>query len=304
MNTRPAHPDLAIVIVTYNSVDEIADLLDSLPAALGGLTADVVVVDNGSADGTADLVAKRADGRLVRSTNVGYAGGINRGVHEAAHANAILVLNPDVRLHPHSLRPLVEALAGPGVGIVVPKLLSATGTVGLSLRREPTLLRALPLSRTGIPLLSEIVKAPAAYAHAHPVDWATGAVVMMSRACFDILGGWDESYFLYSEETDLSLRARDKGLLTKYEPRSVAVHIGGKSGRTKVTYAMQVINRVRLYRRRHGVLTSWCFFVLISTGEAARAVRGSRASWFALAALMRPSLRPEQLRCSGRLLPR
>ena len=65
------------------------------------------------------------------------------------------------------------------------------------------------------------------------MDWAQGAVVLMSRACFDALNGWDESYFLYSEETDLSLRARDLGLLTRYEPGSVAVHIGGASqGRT------------------------------------------------------------------------
>src|ERR1035438_1243678 len=86
-------PDLAVVIVTYNSSHDIGDLLDSLPAALDGLTADVVVVDNGSADGTADLVAARGDSRVVRSANVGYAGGINRGVREAAPADAILILD-------------------------------------------------------------------------------------------------------------------------------------------------------------------------------------------------------------------
>jgi N-acetylglucosaminyl-diphospho-decaprenol L-rhamnosyltransferase len=67
-------PDLDIVIVTYNSVRVVADLLESLPAALDGLTADVVVVDNGSVDGTANFLANRADCRLVRSDNVGYAG--------------------------------------------------------------------------------------------------------------------------------------------------------------------------------------------------------------------------------------
>jgi N-acetylglucosaminyl-diphospho-decaprenol L-rhamnosyltransferase len=126
---------------------------------------------------------------------------------------------------------------------------------------------------------------------------------MMSRTCFDLLGGWDETYFLYSEETDLSLRARDVGLLTGYEPRSVAIHIGGQSGRTKITHAMQVVNRVRLYRRRHGVLASWCYYVLTLGGEVKRVFRGSPASRFAVAALLRPSLRPEQLGCSRRLVP-
>lgn len=186
---------------------------------------------------------------------------------------------------------------------MVPQLRSATGTLERSLRREPSMLRSLGLSRTGIPALSEAVNASAAYARPRDVDWAQGAVVMMSRACFDVLRGWDESYFLYSEETDLSLRGRDAGIRTRYEPRSIAVHIGGQSGRSKVTHAMQVVNRVRLYRRRHSVLASWCYYVLILGGEVKRVLRGNRASRFAMAALLRPSLRPEQLGCSRRILP-
>jgi len=122
--------DLAVVIVTYNSSREIGDLLDSLPGALDGCTAEVVVVDNGSADGTADLAAARGGCRVVRSANVGYAAGINRGVREAGPASAILVLNPDVRLSPHSVPPLVEALEETSTGIVVPQLLAPDGTLG------------------------------------------------------------------------------------------------------------------------------------------------------------------------------
>ena len=164
---------------------------------------------------------------VVRSANVGYAGGINRGVREASPADAILVLNPDVRLKAGSVAPLLDALHQPGTGIVVPQLRSADGTLEPSLRREPTLLRALGLEKTGMAALSERVADAEEYTYPHRVDWAQGAVVLMSRACFDALNGWDESFFLYSEETDLSLRARDLGLLTRYEPGSVAVHIGG-----------------------------------------------------------------------------
>lgn len=97
-------PDLDVVIVTYNNRNVVGGLLDSLPAALDGLTADVIVVDNGSTDGTAELIAARDDCRLVRSANVGYAGGINRGVREAIPAEAILILNADVRLLAKSAR--------------------------------------------------------------------------------------------------------------------------------------------------------------------------------------------------------
>lgn len=296
--------DLAVVIVTYNSAGEIGDLLDSLPGALDGCTAEVVVVDNGSADGTADLVAARGDCRVVRSANVGYAAGINRGVREAGPASAILVLNPDVRLSPHSVVPLVAALQEPGTGIVVPQLRSPDGTLEPSLRRTPTLLRAVGLEKTRLSAVSERIASPAEYTYPHVVDWAQGAVELISGECFDKLSGWDESFFLYSEETDFSLRARDLGLLTRYEPRSVAEHIGGASGRNDKTHAMQIINRVRLYRRRNGVLASWCYFWLTIASELTWVARGHPQSRFAITALLRPSLRPGELGCSDRLLPR
>jgi len=296
-------PELAIVIVTHNSAHVIGDLLDSLPAALDGLTADVVVVDNASADGTADLLAARGGCRVVRSANIGYAGGINLGVREAMPAEAILILNPDVRLYEQSVPPLVAALQEPNVGIVAPQVRSAQGTLELSLRREPTLPRALGLTRTRLAVFSEYVYRRSDYASPRTADWALGAVLAMSRKCYDTLGGWDETYFLYSEETDLALRARDAGLLTRYEPRAVAVHIGGQSGRSHTTHAMQIVNRVRLYRRRHNTLASWCYYWLAVANELSRVPRGHRESWSAAVALLMPARRPAELGCSGRLMP-
>ncbi len=297
-------PDIAVVIVTYDSAHVIGDLLDSLPGALDGLTADVVVVDNGSSDGTAELVAAPGACRVVRSANVGYSGGINRGVREAAQAQSILILNPDVRLHPGSLPPLLAALRGPGVGIAAPRVLTPQGELHLSLRREPTLPRALGLTKTRLAVFSEYVYDPSAYARPCTVDWALGAVLLMSRECYKALGGWDETFFLYSEETDLALRARDAGLLTRYEPRSVAVHIGGQSGRSHRTHAMQIVNRVRLYRRRHGALASWAYYWLVVANQMSRVPRGRRESWHAVVALLRPFRRPAELGCSGTRMPR
>ena len=297
-------PEVNVVIVTYNSIKVIGALLDSLPSALGGLKYDVVVVDNGSADGTAEFVAARGGCHVVRSANVGYAGGINRGVREAVPAEAILVLNPDVRLAEKSVPPLLAALREPGVGIVAPQVRSPLGLRELSLRREPTLPRALGLTRTRLAALSEYVTAPADYACPHAVDWALGAVLLVSRKCHDMLGGWDESFFLYSEETDLCLRARDQGLVTRYEPRSVAVHIGGQSGRDERTHVMQIVNRVRLYRRRHAALSSWGYYWLTIASELSWLARGRRQSWVCVVALLRPSRRPAELRCSDQRLPR
>ena len=297
-------PDVNVIIVTYNSIHVIEDLLDSLPDASGDLTYDVVIVDNGSADGTADLVAARGGCRIVRSANVGYAGGINRGVREAVPGRPILILNPDVRLAEKALPPLLAALGEPHAGIVAPQVRSARGELSFSLRREPTLPRALGLAWTRLAALSEYVTSPENYACRGVVDWALGAVLLMSWECYERARGWDESYFLYSEETDLCLRARDAGLLTYYEPDSVAVHIGGQSGRDHRTHAMQIVNRVRLYRRRHGAAASWCYYWLTVASELSWLARGHRQSWSAVTAILRPSRRPPELACGGRIMPR
>jgi N-acetylglucosaminyl-diphospho-decaprenol L-rhamnosyltransferase len=296
-------PDLNIVVVTHNSADVIGDLLDGLPAALGGLTADVVVVDNGSTDGTAEFAAAHGGCRLVRSANVGFAGGINRGVQAAARAEAILVLNADVRLRAGSIPLLMKALQEPRVGIVAPQIRSPRGDLQLSLRRAPTLLRALGLTRTRLAIFSEYVTKLSDYASPLFADWALGAALLISRECYDLLGGWDESYFLYSEETDFSLRARDAGLLTRYEPDAVAIHIGGHSGRNDKTHSMHIVNRVRLYRRRHGTASSWCYYAVTLAHETSWIIRGRRASRASVAALLLPRRRPAELGASAHLLP-
>jgi N-acetylglucosaminyl-diphospho-decaprenol L-rhamnosyltransferase len=296
--------DLDVIIVTYNSAAVIGQLLESIPAALDGLRFEVVVVDNGSTDDTVALVSAQPGCRLVRSANVGYAAGINRGVREATVAGAILVLNPDTRLAAGSIPPLMHALRDPAVGIVAPQVRSPGGMLALSLRREPTLMRSLGLSRSRFPRLSEYINCPADYIEPLIVDWALGAALLVSRACYDRLGGWDETYFLYSEETDFCLRARDAGFLTRYEPASVIMHIGGESGRDGRTHIMQIVNRIRLYRRRHGYIASWGYFWLTIASQFSWLIRGRRDCGRAIAAILRPSLRPRELNCSHTLMPR
>ena len=296
--------DLDIVIVAYNSAHVIGGLLDSIPAAVAGLSHEIVVVDNGSTDGTSEFLAARGGCHVIDSVNTGYAGGINRGVRAGKSADAILILNPDVRLQAKSVPPLLAALSEPDTGIVVPQVRSPSGSLEPSLRREPSPLRALGLNWTGFPAFSEHLGNSSDYDSPRMVDWALGAVMLMSRRCYDQVGGWDESFFLYSEETDLCLRARDAGFITRYEPRSKVVHIGGGSGRGRRTHEMQVVNRVRLYRRRHGISASCCYFWLTIASELSWLLRGQGRSWYAVLALIRPARRPAEINCSDHLLPR
>lgn len=302
MTTVPS--DVAAVVVTYNSSSHIVALLDSLPAAFGRLTYSVVVVDNGSTDGTADLLAGRSDITLVRSTNVGYAAGINRAVRASPEASTILILNPDATLDPDAVPRMLEALRRPGVGIVAPCVREADGTLSPTLRRGPTLGRAGGLSFTGLPAFTERIEDASEYVSEHEVDWAVGAILLVDVRCFETLHGLDESFFLYSEETDFSLRARDAGWATVYSPHAGAMHVGGGSGESAATHTMKMLNRIRLYRRRSGDFRAWLYFGMTVLVEFRRAILGHRKSWSTLRALLRPSLRPPQLGASTALLPR
>lgn len=296
--------DVAAVVVTFNSTRHVAALLDSLPQAFGDLSYSVVVVDNDSTDGTPELLARRADCRIVRAANDGYAAGINRAVAASPPASTILILNPDATLDPDAVPRMLQVLRRRrDAGIIAPRVREEDGRLSPTLRRGPTLGRVGGLSFTGLPMFAERIELPGEYETEHEVDWAVGAILLVDRRCFDELRGLDESFFLYSEETDFSLRARDAGWATVYTPRAGAMHIGGGSGESATTHTMQMLNRVRLYRRRTGVVRAWLYFGLTIVVELRRAILGDRRSWTTLRALLRPSVRPAQLGASRALLP-
>lgn len=296
--------DVAAVVVTFNSTRHVAALLDSLPQAFGDLSYSVVVVDNDSTDGTPELLARRADCRIVRAANDGYAAGINRAVAASPPASTILILNPDATLDPDAVPRMLQVLRRRrDAGIIAPRVREEDGRLSPTLRRGPTLGRVGGLSFTGLPMFAERIELPGEYETEHEVDWAVGAILLVDRRCFDELRGLDESFFLYSEETDFSLRARDAGWATVYTPRAGAMHIGGGSGESATTHTMQMLNRVRLYRRRTGVVRAWLYFGLTIVVELRRAILGDRRSWTTLRALLRPSVRPPQLGASRALLP-
>jgi GT2 family glycosyltransferase len=254
---QPARVDCAVIVVTYNSARDIVGLLESLPAAAAGLTVRTVVVDNGSADATVALVRGHADVVCVEAgANLGYAGGINLGREHAGDYSALLVLNPDLRLEAGAVREMFAALDDADVGIVVPMLLRADGGRHPSLRREPTLARALGEGLLGDHLgwrpgwLSEIVRSEADYRYRHPVDWATGAAMLVSVACDRVVGRWDERFFLYSEEVDYCVRARAGGFRVDYLPSARARHQGGGSGGSSALVALMAVNRIR-YMDKH-----------------------------------------------------
>ncbi len=115
--------------------------------------------------------------------------------------------------------------------------------------------------------------------------------MMISSECLDDVGAWDESYFLYSEETDFALRARDCGFVVRYTPEAEVVHLGGDSGVSPRLWALLTVNRVKLYGRRHGAGRTALFRVAVTLNEAIRALRGSPTHAAGLRALLPSRLR-------------
>ncbi|HEV2634813.1 MAG TPA: glycosyltransferase family 2 protein [Actinocrinis sp.] len=301
---------VAVVVVTWNSAAVVGELLNSLPEGLAGVPWYLVVADNASADDTVHTVENwladhggSAQGCVVQTgSNAGYSAAINRAFAHSATLDgkpfsAAFILNPDIRLQPDCAATLVAALhtdTDASVGITVPRMLDESGRLTPSLRREPTLLRALGEAVLGgragrFPRLGEVVLDESAYRAPTVADWATGAIMMISADCMTACGPWDESFFLYSEETEFALRARDLGFLTRLIPEATAVHLGGESGVSAKLWTLLTINKVRLYHRRHHLPASAAYWAVALLREAPRAVLGKQRSRAAAAGLLSPA---------------
>ena len=293
---------VAVVVVTYNSAAVLPDLLGSLDEGLRGVSWHLTIADNASADDSVAIARRMVPGCRIAQTgrNAGYAAAFNTALDGAQAYDAVLILNPDVRLTPGSVAKLTARLGGTGaerVGIAVPRILDEDGHVAYSLRREPTVRRALGEAVLGqragrFPALGETVVDRAAYFRDGPVDWATGAVMLMSRDCLTACGPWEERFFLYSEETEFALRARDRGYRTELVADAEVVHIGGESQVSPALWSLLTVNRVRLYRMRHSAAATAMFWSVVVLREASRAALGHPRSRRALAALLRPARLP------------
>lgn len=222
-------------IVAWNGAAHLARCLAALPAALGDLDAEVVVVDNASTDDAAE-VATAAGATVVRSpTNLGYARGMNRAL-AGTDADVLVALNPDTVPPQGSLATLVdELLARPDVALVAPRLVHPDGRVQHSVHRFPSLRLAVVANLVPTALLPASVRdrlwLPGAVRadRSGPVDWAIGAVHVL-RASAVPSPPYGERWFMYVEDVDLCARLHDDGWGRWFVADTTVVHVGDVSG--------------------------------------------------------------------------
>ncbi len=197
---------------------------------------EIVVVDNGSTDGSvAELTRALPEVPVLRPrANLGYAGGANRGI-AATHAPVVAVCNPDVEVEPGTARALLARFdAAPDLGAVGPTVRNVDGTPYHSARSVPSatdavghaLLARLRPENRFTRRYRELDIDPA---RARDADWVSGAAIWLRRAAVESVGGWDERYFMYVEDVDLCWRLREAGWRVAYEPGGAVVHAHGAS---------------------------------------------------------------------------
>ncbi|HYI34251.1 MAG TPA: glycosyltransferase family 2 protein [Glaciibacter sp.] len=298
--TRERPTGTVVAIVTFNSGDCVAALIESVASEGARPPPRVYVIDNGSTDDTLARAREYPDVNVVETgANLGYSGGINVARRFLERGEALAVLNPDLVLAPDALEKLQRAFDDPAVGIAVPLLRDPDGRVYPHLRREPTISGSLGDALFGARWpnrprwMSDTLRHPRDYESAHDVAWAGGAALVIAPEVSERIGDWDhETYFLYSEETDYARRTRDAGFRIRFVPEAQATHIGGASGQSAPLLALMAVNRVRYFERHHGCLPSSVFRVVVALHHLLRsgdprhrfAVRAvcSRAIWATL----------------------
>jgi len=257
--------DVCVVIVSHNGKRWLDAALSSLFASAGGLDLDVVVVDNGS-DGSAAYVEERfPDARTITCPNRGFGAANNVGL-ASADARYVLFLNPDTEFLSGSLADLTAVLdRRPGVGLVGVRQLGSSGELAPSIRRFPSTANMLAeaLAVEKLPWLKrrlgERVLDPEAYERETPCDWTSGSFMLVRREALRGCGGFDERFFLFSEETDLCWRLRRAGWGIVHLPlvtirhheseRSASPRMEAQSAYARLQFARKHFRRVSPYRR-------------------------------------------------------
>jgi GT2 family glycosyltransferase len=281
--------DVSVLVVSHNSAAFLARCLESVARRTGGLSIETCVIDNASSDDSVDIATGRPGVRVVANgANRGFAAGVNQGIASTS-GRYVLWLNPDAVFVSDGLRALVAYLdAHPSVGIIGPRILDPDGGRQRSARAFPSydwavahrhsLLTRLfpnnPYSRRY--LLGDLdLSVPQA------VDWVSGAALLHRRELVERIGGLDEAFFMYCEDVDFCLRARQAGWTTAYHPAFEVQHEVAGSTRSQPR-AMLVERHRSLWRyyskhfHRHPLVDSvawaaiWSRCGLVVAQETAR----------------------------------
>lgn len=272
--------DISILIVSWNTREDLLRCLASVYADTIDHAFEVIVVDNNSSDGTAEGVTTGfpAVRLITNDMNLGFARANNQAVSHA-HGHYWLLLNPDTVLRPGAVNRMVAHLRQhPLVAAVGPRLLNPDGSLQPSIERLPTLFsewwrlaqldRLLPVSHYSKQVLT--ASAP------RPVEVLNGACLLVRRDAVGQAPLFDEDYFVYSEEVDLCDRFRQAGWALHWLPTAAVIHRGGQSTRQVADRMFLELygNKLKFFRKRRGALAARLYKLVLLQTALSRWVAG------------------------------
>ena len=225
---------IAVCIINYNTRDLLRECLHSVRSENAD---ELVVVDSASTDGSVEMLAVEFPSIpvIVLEKNVGFGAASNRGI-EHCHSEHILLLNADTRMKPGALQSLNNYLAiHEQAAIVGPRILNPDGTLQTSCFHYPTPFHIF-LYASGLyqlipqlPILKKRTLQKMSRQSPLPVPWILGAALTFRRDQIQLLGGFDERFFMYFEEVDLCYRLSSEGRQIHFLPEAEIIHVGGAS---------------------------------------------------------------------------
>jgi hypothetical protein len=273
--------DLTVCIVSWNTCDDLRHALTSVFEREGEAAFEVIVVDNASADGSADMVRREFPGAelTVNRANRGFAAANNQALR-GARGRYCLLLNSDAVAHAGAFANLVRFMDDhPDAGAVGLRVLNPDATLQYSCRRFPTiaagLFRKVPLGRL-IPdnrWNREYLMSDWAHDTAREVDWVSGAAMCLRAAALAQVGLLDEAYYMYCEDVDWCYRARQAGWKIYYLPQAVVTHAIGRSSDQRALRMVAEFHRSMLHfwRKNYAARTSLLLRPVVPAGVLVRA---------------------------------
>lgn len=274
--------DLSIVIVSWNTCRLLDECLESVEQELAlqratmDLRAEVFVVDNGSTDGSVEMVRTRYPGvvLIANQHNPGFAGANNQAL-ALARGRYSLLLNPDTVVLPEGFGALVRFMdEHPRAGAAGSRLLNADRTLQPSCSPAPTLARELwrMFHIDWLYPYGEYAMSSWPLSEPRPVDAVQGAAMLVRRSTQDQVGLLDPSYFMYSEEVDWCTRIKRAGWEIYWVPASQIVHYGGQSARqvADAMFLQLYRGKIQYFHKHWGRFATWAYKLVLGLATLAR----------------------------------